>query len=209
MTMISGRYQPLESARPGAPQRARDLQTAQTVVLREVELPPTGGDAALAWAQAAKGIFHPSLVVLFDVVPIADRRLLLAYEFVTAQPLVQVTSGHPLPVRRAAEIVAEIADAAAELHARDLSHGAIAQPTILITMKGKAKLDRVGDPSLERADASVSGDLAALGDLLDALVGRAGPGGVAGAQAIATLVDRARRGRFESAAAFAALLRRV
>ena len=38
MTLIAGRYQPLEAARPGTPQRARDLQTAQTVLLREVGL---------------------------------------------------------------------------------------------------------------------------------------------------------------------------
>lgn len=146
--MIADRYQPLEPARPGIPQRARDRQTAQTVMLRDVIVPAEGGDAAVQRARAAIGIFHPSLITLFDAVDLGSSRLLLAYEFVPAQTLKQLSGGQPFHPRRAAELLAEIADAAAELHARDVIHGAITAETVLITMKGKAKLDRVGDPSL-------------------------------------------------------------
>ena len=55
MTLIAGRYQPLDAARPGAPLRARDLQTAQSVILREVSLPQEGAEDALRRAQAAVG----------------------------------------------------------------------------------------------------------------------------------------------------------
>jgi hypothetical protein len=206
--MIAGRYQPLETARPGAPQRARDLETAQTVVLRDVEVEATRVRAALARAQAATGIFHPSLVVLFDATAVSETRILLAYEFVTAQTVAQIAGVSPLPPRRAATIVGEIADAVGDLHARGVRHGAISPATVLVTLKGKAKLDRTADPSLDVAGAGPLDDVAALGELLDVLAGRTGSG-VAGAQAIATIVDRARRGRFESAAALAALLRRV
>jgi hypothetical protein len=209
VSIISGRYQPLEAAKPGVPQRARDLETAQTVVLREAVLPADGAEECLARAQAARGLFHPSLVALFDVVPVGALRVLLAYEFVPAQPLARVTSGQPLPLRRAAEIVAEVADAAAALHARDVCHGAIAQDTVVVTLKGKTKLDRVADPSLDIVVQSPAGDIAALGELLQGLVGRSVGSGVKGAQAIQAIVERARAGRFESAAAFAALLRRV
>lgn len=209
MTLIAGRYQPFEAARPGTPQRARDLQTAQTVLLREVPVADAGG-AALTRARAAQGICHPSLVTLFDVVEQPDGRLLLAYEFVPAQSIAQAGGGQPFHPRRAVAVVTEVADAVAELHAHDVIHGGISQLTVLLTMKGKAKLDRVGDPSLGGTmPAEASHDLAALGQLLEELAGRRTGGGVAGAQAIEAIVARARAGRFDSAATLAALLRRV
>jgi serine/threonine protein kinase len=209
VTTLVGRYQVLEAARPGWPQRARDLQTAQTVLLRDVALPRYGADQALARAQRAKGIFQPSLITLFDAVALPQERVLLAYEFVPAQTIAQVAAGSPFNLRRATEIVSEVADAIAELHAHDVAHGGVSQASVLITMKGKTKLDRVGDPSLHsHSEPSLDGDLIALTDLLTELVGRR-RAGVAGAQAIETLISRARAGKFESAASFAAMLRRV
>ena len=210
MTAIAGRYQPLDAARPGAPLRARDLQTAQTVLLRDVPLPTDDG-ASLARAQAARGIFHPSLVTLFDVTPLAGDRVLLAYEYLPSQTIAHMSGGQPLNPRRAASLVIEIADAVAELHAREVTHGAISPATVLVTMKGKAKLDRVGDPSAASGSADPGADLVALGDLLATLAGRGDPAGsgAVGAQAIEALVARARGGKFESAATFAALLRRA
>ncbi len=210
MTLVAGRYQPLDTPRPGAPQRARDLQTAQTVLLRDVRLPRDSADEALARAQAASGIFHPSLVTLFDVYPQPNGRVLLAYEFVPAQSVAQVSGGHPFNARRAAEILTEVGDAAAELHARGIPHGGISQASVLITMKGKAKLDRVADPSLNiLVDPSIEHDIVALGELLQELAGRPNATGIAGLQAIETVIERAREGKFGSAATFAAMLRRI
>jgi hypothetical protein len=76
-------------------------------------------------------------------------------------------------------------------------------------MKGKAKLDRVGDPSVAtRPGDDPEDDLSALGVLLEELAGRPGPG-TSGMQGIAAIVERARSGTLESAATFAALLRRL
>jgi serine/threonine protein kinase len=205
-SLIAGRFQPLDNARPGSPRRARDLETAQTVILREVELSPVTAEAALAHARAAKRIFHPSLVTLFDIYTQGNERLLLTYEYVPAQTLAQLTGGHPLNVRRAAEIVGEVADAVATLHAHGVAHGAITQLSVLVTMKGKAKLDRVGDPTLKATGATDARDLRALADLLQELVGRPAAG-TAGMQAIEVALDRARTGELQSAATFAALLR--
>ena len=209
MAVIGGRYQPLEAAKPGAPLRVRDLQTAQTLLLRDIDV-ASGADSAADRARAAQGIFHPSLITLFDVIGPADGRLLLAYEFVPAQPAGIVTGGTPLNMRRAAEVVAEVADAVAELHAREIAHGGISLVSVLLTLKGKAKLDRVGDPSVTAGgEPSAPGDLVALGELLRALVGSRLSSGTVGAEGINTLIDRARGGKFESAATFAAMLRRL
>jgi serine/threonine protein kinase len=147
--MIAGRYRPLEAARPGVPCRARDQQTAQTVMLREVTVAADARSrAAVARAQASKGVLHPALIALFDVTDVAPDRLLLAYEFVPAQSIKHLSGGQPFHPRRAAEVMSEIADGIADLHARGLVHGAISTETVLVTTKGKAKLDRLADPSL-------------------------------------------------------------
>lgn len=206
MSLILGRYEPLEAAPAGAPQRARDLQTAQTVVLREAPLAPDA-ERAVNRAQAARGICHPSLATLFDVQRLEGDRLLLAYEFVPAQTLARAADGQPFNAKRALEIVAELADAVAALHAHGVVHGGISPATVLLTLKGKAKLDRVGDPSVAEA-AEPAADIAALGSLLRDLAAPA-RGGVAGAQAIEVIASRALEGKFDSAATLAAMLRRV
>lgn len=170
--MIADRYQPLDTPRPGKPLRARDLKTAQTVVLREYGPLPAGRrEAALARARHAAGIFHPALVTLFDVTPMPEDRLLLAYEFVPAQSIRLMGGGQPLHPRRAAEVMSEIADAIAELHARGIVHGGISPQTVLVTMKGKSKLDRVADPMVElAADADEDTDLKAIISTLRELI---------------------------------------
>lgn len=167
--MIADRYQPLEPARPGVAQRARDMQTAQTVLLREAgPFPPDRLQQALTRAAAVKGVFHPSLIALFDAVELPAAKMLLAYEFVPAQTVRQVGGGQPFNPRRAAELISEIADAIAELHAREIIHGAISDETVLVTMKGKAKLDRLADPTLaaKASDTDPDVDLRAMVSLL-------------------------------------------
>jgi serine/threonine protein kinase len=208
--LIAGRFQPLDNTRPGpgSPRRARDFETAQTVMLREVPLSAQTADAALAHARTAKRIFHPSLITLFDIYTQGTDRVLLAYEYVPAQTLAQLSGGHPLNPKRAAELVSEVADAVATLHAHGALHGAISQLSVLVTMKGKAKLDRAGDPSLNGfVTASIERDIAALGDLLQELAGRPAPG-TAGMEAINLVIAQARDGRLTSAATVAAMLRR-
>ena len=93
-----------------------------------------------------------------------------------------MTAGQPMNARRAASLVVEVADAVAELHAHGVAHGGISQPAVLVTMKGKAKLDRIADPTLSSHAATAGDDLVALGELLADLAGRPGTtGGVVGA----------------------------
>jgi len=157
--VIAGRYQPLEAAPAGAAVRARDMQTAQTVMLRPVS----------RIDDRLRGVSHPSLLTIFDVVHDGDRTF-AACEFVQGRSLRLIMGGQPFNSRRAAEIVAEVADAVAELHARGLCHGAIGIDTVLLTAKGKSKLDL-----LPAIDATERDDVDQLRALLTALVGHERP----------------------------------
>jgi hypothetical protein len=170
--VLSERYQPFEPIKPGAPFRARDLETAQTVLIHTI-----GGLAAATAAQILmradriKGVFHPSLVTLFAVDIAEPGALRAACEFVPAQTLQRIMGGQAIHPRRAAELVAEVADAVAELHARQFAHGAISSRSVLQTDKGKAKLDLV--ESIATSTGTEVGDLQALTALLIELAGSA------------------------------------
>jgi serine/threonine protein kinase len=157
--MIANRYEPLEHAPAGAPVKARDMQTAQTVMLR----PITRVDERLS------GLFHPALVTIFDVVQDGSATF-ASCEFVQGRSLRLIMGGQPFNSRRASEIVAEVADAVAELHARGVYHGAITIDTVLLTTKGKSKLDLV-----HATDSTEATDVAQLRELWAALVGHGQP----------------------------------
>lgn len=157
--MIANRYQPLDPLQPGAPLRARDMETAQTVLLQAVR--PL--DPRLV------GIFHPSLITIFDIFFEGGARL-AACEFVTARSLRIVMSGQPFNAKRAAEIVAEVADGVAELHGRGLTHGGISTDSVLLTAKGKAKLNLV-----TAVDATEDDDVEQLRTLMQELTGHEHP----------------------------------
>jgi tRNA A-37 threonylcarbamoyl transferase component Bud32 len=125
--VIANRFVPLETTAAGI--KARDQDTAQTVVLVDVK----------HFEPRLVGIFHPALIAVFAVVEHAGRTF-AATEFVQGRSLKQLFAGEPCHPRRAAEIVSELADGVAELHARDIVHGNITQASAMLTAKGKARL---------------------------------------------------------------------
>ena len=157
--MIADRYQPLEPQQGGSPIRARDMQTAQTVVLQAVR----------PLDERLIGIFHPSLITIFDIFFQGGARL-AACEFVPAKTLRVVMSGQPLNAKRAAEIVAEVANGVAELHSRGLTHGGISIDSVLLTEKGKAKLNLVN-----AIDSTEDEDVQLLVALMSDLTGKQHP----------------------------------
>jgi serine/threonine protein kinase len=168
----STRYQPLEPVKPGVPYRARDRQTAQTVLIHTLAgLAATSAAQILLRADRVKGVFHPALVTVFEVSIGDPGSLRAACEFVPAQTLRRAMGGQPINPRRAVEIVAEVAGGVAELHARQFSHGAISLESVWQTDKGRTKLDLI--QALAIGNATEQGDLTALAALLQALGGQA------------------------------------
>jgi tRNA A-37 threonylcarbamoyl transferase component Bud32 len=138
--MIANRFVPIETTPAGI--KARDQETAQTVLLVDVR----------RFDDRLVGIFHPALITIFAVVEHAGRSL-AAMEFVHGRSLKELFHGEPCHPKRAAEIVCELADGVAELHARGLVHGNITQSSAVLTTKGKARLSLVsamgGDEMLD------------------------------------------------------------
>jgi serine/threonine protein kinase len=160
---IPDRYRPLEPIKSGRPVKARDIETAQTVVLHLLTGLEGGGDT-MARAQIVRGLSHPFLLTLVDCVKLDDHTVLLASEFVPARTLRTICAGQPLHLRRASEIVAEVADGVAELHSRNFAHSAISIDSVLVTDKGRAKLElvgAVGARGAERAERAESAGAAA------------------------------------------------
>lgn len=155
--MIANRFQPLKSVRAGESIRARDVTTAQNVVLH----PVADLDGRLV------EVFHPGLLAIFAIVGHEGEQF-AACESVSARTLAVVLAGARCQPRWAREIIGDVADAVAELHARGLSHGDISTSSILLTSKGKAKL------SLTTAVTTVDprGDIRALVTILEKISGR-------------------------------------
>src|SRR5262249_47607900 len=105
-----------------------------------------------------------------------NGRLYLAFEFVPGDTLDRVIAGHPLNVRRAIDLTSQIADALAEAHAAELSHGDVTARKIVVTPKGNAKLLDFGFSRWTRAGSGTSdeaADIEAVGVLFfEMLTGR-------------------------------------
>lgn len=128
--LIANRFTLIETTKAGI--KARDQETAQTVTLVDVK----------HFDPRNVGIFHPALVTVFAIVEHAGRTF-AATEFVQGRSLKDLFAGEPCHPRRAAEIVSEVADGVAELHSRGIIHGNITQTSVMLTTKGKAKLQLV------------------------------------------------------------------
>ena len=113
---------------------------------------------------------HPSIAALFDVVE-DQSGIALAHEHVDGRSLAATMGGTALNPRLAVAIGIQVADGLAELHASDLSHGAVDAEHIVISNRGQAKLVDAGLMTWLGEGKGQADDIAALGALLSAMAG--------------------------------------
>jgi serine/threonine protein kinase len=198
--------------------RARDTKLGRTVALA---VPPGGiqddvskRELLLSAAKQAMTVSHPNLAALYEAGEDGGR-MYLAFEFVPGDTLDRVIAGHPLNVRRAIDLTGQIADALAEAHAAELSHGDVTARKIVVTPKGNAKLLDFGFSRWTRSGGEVGGeaaDIEAVGVLFfEMLTGRAPAAADAAPTAVnkslPAEVDAIASKPYQSAVAFAADLR--
>lgn len=132
----------LDPAGPGELYRARDTRLGRTVTVRLLpgELTPDARARAalLEQAQAIRSLSHPNITTLFDAGE-HEGRCYLVFEFLKGRSL-RAEMGGVMNVRRAVEIATHLADAVGDAHAAGFAHGGLSPETVVITMKGQAKI---------------------------------------------------------------------
>jgi serine/threonine protein kinase len=211
-----GAYKLLERTgedRLGETYRARDTTRGRTAFVRLVH-PHVAGDRVqratlLAEAEKASSVSHPAIAALFEIIN-QDGALALAHEHVEGQSLAATLGGTALNPRTAVAIGIQLADGLAELHAHDMSHGAIGAAHVVITPRGQAKLLDTGLTQW-LASGPRGDDIAGLGRLMSSMIGSNLPR-APWADDLQQALDRTRPDhseRYQSIAPFAADLRSV
>jgi serine/threonine-protein kinase len=206
--------------------RARDTRLGRTVAVKvpgnSLQADRARLDALAADARAASVLSHPNIAALYEIAQEADGRVFLVFEFVPGEPLRRVIAGRPINVRRAVDLATQIADALADAHAVEMTHGGLTSDTVMVTPKGNAKILDFGFARWTSRPPAAGGDAAAdiraLGALLaEMLTGKparpdAPPAGSSIPPDLTEIVGRAldAGGRgYEAAATCAAELRAV
>lgn len=160
--------------------RARDTRLGRTVAVTippaAIQDDPVKREALLADARAAAAVSHPNIAALYETGE-EQGRVFLAFEFVPGDPLSRIVAGHALNARRAIDLTVQMADALADAHAAELTHGNLTSDAVVITPKGNAKILDVGFGRWTREDGATGSerdDLRSLGTIFfQMLTGRA------------------------------------
>ena len=168
-------YERLGRGATGDVFRARDTRAGRTVAVRVLAEQYYKEDEErrtrlLQEARAAAALSHPNIATLFELGE-EDGRPFLVFEFAPGETIRTLTGGQPLPVRRALDLTAQVADALAEAHAHGVTHPELGPDKVIVTPKGHAKVIDFGlvswaPRSVEEQGAGQYRDLFALGALL-------------------------------------------
>jgi eukaryotic-like serine/threonine-protein kinase len=91
-------------------------------------------------ARSASSLNHPNIVTIYEIGRDDSRRTFMAMEFVDGQTLRELTRGQALPVRKALQLAAQIADGLAAAHKRGLVHRDLKPENVMITTEGVVKI---------------------------------------------------------------------
>jgi eukaryotic-like serine/threonine-protein kinase len=92
-----------------------------------------------AEARSASSLNHPNIVTIYEIGRDDSRRTFMAMEFVDGQTLRELTRS-PLPVRKALQLAAQLADGLAAAHKRGLVHRDLKPENIMVTADGMVKI---------------------------------------------------------------------
>jgi eukaryotic-like serine/threonine-protein kinase len=183
MVETLGQYRLLEPLGPGTlgdTYRARDTRVGRTVLITvmpdRIASDPTLREQFMQDARAAAAVSHPNIATLYEAGE-DHGYLYLAQEFVQGETLKKMIAAGPVNLRGAIDHGIQIAEALADAHASELSHGHITPGAVTITSKGHAK---IADFGLARWGTAGAGGLGRAGEA--GLAGTSGGTGRAGAE---------------------------
>ena len=156
-----GRYEILAEIGRGAMgvvYRARDPVLDRVVALKTILVPADPAERAdyearfFQEAKAAGGLNHPSIVTVYDVGNAGDVAF-MAMEYVEGTELRDlVAGGARLPVARAIDLAAQIAEGLAFAHERGVVHRDVKPANIMVTADGRAKIMDFGIARIRVSD---------------------------------------------------------
>jgi Tol biopolymer transport system component len=91
-------------------------------------------------ARSASSLNHPNIVTIYEIGRDDSSRAFMAMEYVDGQTLRELMRGGAMPVRKALQIAAQLADGLAAAHKRGLVHRDLKPENIMITSDGVVKV---------------------------------------------------------------------
>jgi Tol biopolymer transport system component len=123
--------------------RARDTRLGRAVAIKVLPEEFAGDAARLKRfeqeARAASALNHPNIITVYEVGSV-DHTSYLAMELVEGKSLRDLIEHGPLPVKRAIDLSAQIADGLAKAHDAGIVHRDLKPENIMISADGFAKI---------------------------------------------------------------------
>jgi eukaryotic-like serine/threonine-protein kinase len=156
-----GRYEILGEIGKGAMgvvYRANDPMLSRVVAIKTVNMSSDPEEVAeyearfYQEAKAAGGLNHPNIVTVHDIGK-SGNLVYMAMEFLEGEELRELMKpGAPLPVVRAVEIAAEVADGLGYAHEHGVVHRDVKPANIMILQSGPAKITDFGIARMRTAE---------------------------------------------------------
>src|SRR5215468_9509803 len=169
MSMHFGDYELLEEIGRGGQGvvfRARQKSLNRTVALKVIRLGQWASKVHLKRfrleAEAAARLEHPGIVPIHDVGE-RDGSCYFSMKFVEGGQLDAVAKREPMPVRRAVELIAEVARTVQYAHEHGILHRDIKPGNILLDQKGEPHLTDFGLARLVESESTVTRTMEVLG----------------------------------------------
>lgn len=146
--------------------RARQKSLNRTVALKIIGLGQLATKTHLKRfhleAEAAASLDHPCIVPIYEIGE-RDGSCYFSMKLVDGGPLDEVLKREPMPIRRAAELIAQLARAVHYAHERGVLHRDIKPGNILLDAKGEAHLSDFGLARLTETESTVTRTTDVLG----------------------------------------------
>ena len=146
---------------------ARDMELDRTVAIKIQRAGSLSGDAEvdrfLREARSAAQLKHPGIVSLFETGHTEDGVCYLVYEFVEGETLENWLTRNRPPFPRAAELIAELAEALQYAHEHGVVHRDVKPSNILIDSGGRPHIMDFGLAKREAADLTETPDGMVMG----------------------------------------------
>jgi hypothetical protein len=167
--------------------RAHDRVLHRNVGIEMLSSSDPRADHFLEAARESTAVTDPRFLRVLDLIEDEQRHHLVVREWARAFPLDQVLAQSPLPSRRAATVVAEVAEAIAHAHEHGVFHRRLSPHQVLLKQSGAVRVVGLGvstalapagrRDSLQDLQAYERLDVEGLGKLLYACLVSRWPGG--------------------------------